>query len=566
MTLMTSLMLSLLSVLTRQARARFVYKTQQTARVQEEFLKTLLQAHQDTVLGRQFGLADIKTVDQFRAKIPILPYGSYEPYIERVARGEPNVLTPDPVIYLNLTSGSTGKQKLIPVTRRSRRVLNLTNQASMGFVIEAMRQHGLPIGKMLMSSSVQPIGKTDGGIDYGPISASTVRLSSWFYQQVFAHPLEALLPADSLARHYICLLFALRNADLAVIGANFPILGLRLCDYLECYAEDLIRDIEAGTIADWLNLEPHLRATLQRQWSAHPKRAAQLRQILKSEGKLTPKLAWDNLSLIITARGGTSNFYFERFPTYFGDTPIFGGIYASSEATFGTYYDLNNDGTILAIESGFFEFIPEDQWDVDHPKTLLPMEVTPGQQYRILSTNYSGLYRYDIGDVVEVLGFYNQAPIIVFRHRLGGLLSSTSEKTTEFHAIQVMQRLQRDFGLTLENFCITLSEHEVPAHYLVNIELAPGQTLNHPKAFIEQFDRRLCEIHTSYANKRPDQVPSPRLRILAPGSFAALRQRLLQRGVPEGQLKLPHISEDRQYLSGLRVLQEVEMDEELIYR
>jgi len=37
-------------------------------------------------------------------------------------------------------------------------------------------------------------------------------------------------------------------------------------------------------------------------------------------------------------------------------------------------------------------------------------------------TNYSGFYRYDIGDVVEVLGFYEQAPLLVFRHRRGGLL------------------------------------------------------------------------------------------------------------------------------------------------
>jgi len=50
-------------------------------------------------------------------------------------------------------------------------------------------------------------------------------------------------------------------------------------------------------------------------------RAAQLRKILKSEGRLTPKLAWPNLSFLATARGGTSDFYFQRFPTYFGDTP-----------------------------------------------------------------------------------------------------------------------------------------------------------------------------------------------------------------------------------------------------
>jgi hypothetical protein len=562
---MANLLMSIVAGITKPAKADFARKTRQTAAVQERFLRSLLQAHQDTVLGRKYRLAEIKTVDQFRERVPIQPYSSYEPYIERIAKGEPNILTPDPVIYLNLTSGSMGRQKLIPVTKRSRLALAGANRVSMGFVTEAAQQRDLSIGKMLLTSSIHLVGYTSGGIPYGPVSVGQLRLSNALYRQTFAHPFEALKISDGLARHYVCLLFALCNSNLGVIGANFPILALRLCDYLECYAEDLIQDIEQGTIADWLKLEPELRSRLERQWSAHPQRAAQLRNTLKAEGRLTPKLAWEKLAFIITARGGTSNFYFERFPNYFGDTPVFGGIYASSEATFGIYHDFNEDGAILAIESGFFEFIPEDQWEVEQPQTLLSNEVKSGEHYRILVTNYSGLYRYDIGDVVEVLGFYEQAPILVFRHRLGGLLSSTSEKTSEFHAIQVMRSLQQEFNLPLEDFCITLSEHEIPPHYLVNIELPSGHSLSNPHQFINQFDIKLKAINENYERKRGElQVPPPRLRILAPGSFATVRQRLLQQGIPESQLKFPHISEDRKFLAGLNVQQEVRLEESAI--
>jgi hypothetical protein len=561
---MASFIMSLLAGVTGLARASFVRQTRQVTQVQEAFLRSLLQAHKDTVLGREYGLADINSVEEFRRRVPILPYSSYEPYIDRIAQGEPNVLTPDPVVYLNMTSGSTGRQKLIPVTKRSRHSLGLANQASIGFVMEALRRRNLPIGKMILTSSVQLLGQTLGGIEYGPVSVGSLRMSSGFQRRIFAHPYEALLPADSLTRHYLCLLFALRNRHTAVIGANFPILALRLADYLESNAEDLIHDLETGTIAPWLKLDTSLRGQLERQWSAHPDRAAELRQILKTEGRLTPKSAWKNLSLVITARGGTSDFYFERFPEYFGNTPIFGGIYASAEATFGVYPDLDQDGAILAIESGFFEFIAQDQWDAAQPQTLLPHELTPGAHYRVLVTNYNGLYRYDIGDVVEVLGFYEQTPRIVFRHRVGGLLSSTTEKTTEFHVVQVMRQLQQDFDLPLENFCVTLSEREVPAHYWVNIELLPGHSLRDPEAFLAQFDRQLKAIHTSYEVKRRDQVPPPRLRILAPGSFAVIRQQMIQRGIPESQLKFPHISEDRQLLKGLMVEQEVRMGDERV--
>ncbi|WAL62337.1 GH3 auxin-responsive promoter family protein [Thermocoleostomius sinensis] len=557
---MSTLMLSLAAAVSKQVKTRFIRQTHHAEAAQDAFLRTLLQAHCQTEFGRELGLVDIKTIDQFRDRVPISSYSDYEPYIDRIAKGERNILTPDPVIYLSLTSGSTGKQKLIPITPRSRRFRSYVNQVSAGFIAEAAQRHQRPLGKMLLTSSLQLVGHTSSGIPYGPISAGDLRLNSTLYRQVFAHPFDALKPADSLARHYVCLLFALGDPQTRVIGANFPVLALRLADYLESYADDLIHDLETGEIASWLKLEPELRAKLERRWFPNPNRAAELRHILKTEGRLTPRSAW-NLSLLITARGGTSNFYFERFPAYFGNTPIFGGLYASSEAAFGSYYDFNQDGAILAIDTGFFEFIPEDQWYVSQPQTVLASEVIPSQCYRILVTNYNGLYRYDIGDVVEVLGFYNQAPIIVFRHRLGGMLSSITEKTTEFHVMQVMQQLQQEFHVTLENFCITLSEQDIPPHYLVNIELAPGSLLPDPVSFIHQFDRHLQAIHTSYAIKRPDQIPAPRLRILAPGSFAILRQRLLQRGIPESQLKFPHISNDRQFLAGLTIEQEVEVEE-----
>ncbi|KYC36999.1 GH3 auxin-responsive promoter [Scytonema hofmannii PCC 7110] len=559
---MTNFLLPILTFVAERAKENFVKNIRQTDAVQEQFLRKLLQTHKDTELGRKYGLRDIKTIDQFRQQVPILPYSGYEAYVERIAKGEKNLLTPDPVVYLNTTSGSTGNQKLIPVTKRFQNSLGWANLTCIGFLNEALRSRQKNFGKLLVTNTAQITGRTSGGIDYGPGSAGVLRMGKFLYEQLFAHPYETLKAEDSITRHYLCFLFSLNDPSMRGAIANFPMLILRTCNYLERYAEDLIRDIDKGTIADWLKLEPELRFQLERRWSANPNRAAQLREILHSEGRLTPKLAWSNLSYIATARGGTSDFYFERFPHYLGDTPVFGAVFATAEGTLSIYNDFNNDGSILAIETGFFEFIPEDQWEEEHPKTLLATEVQPGKLYRILMTNYSGFYRYDIGDVVEVLGFYEQAPLIVFRYRRGGILSSTTEKTTEFHATQVMQVLQQEFGLPLEDFCITLSENEFPAHYLVNIELAPSVKLSDPQAFLTSFDRRLKEINVYYGSKRKNQVPPPRLRILGAGSFAIVRKRQLQKGIPDSQLKFPHISEDRSFLGGLTIEQEVRLPEE----
>jgi hypothetical protein len=561
---MANLMLSLLNAIAGRVKANFVRKTKTTAKVQERFLLGLIKAHRHTEFGLKYKFDEIQTIEQFREQIPILPYSSYEPYLERIAQGEQNILTADKVVYLTLTSGSTGKKKMIPTTRRSQNAFRSATLTSIGFLNEALRSKGLQFGKLLVTNSTQIWGHTSAGIPYGPASAGVLRMDKFIYEQFFANPYEAIQIIDSPARHYVCLLFALREPLMRGMIANFPMLILRTCNYLEKYAEELIQDIEKGTIADWLEIEPTLRVKLEQQWSADPIRAAQLKEILKSEGRLTPKLVWSDLAVVANARGGTSDFYFERFPSYFQDTPIFGAVFSSAEGMFSIYHDVDNDGSVLALESGFFEFIPEAQWELKQPKTLLATEVKPGERYRILTTSYGGFYRYDIGDVIEVIGFYEQAPIIVFRHRQGGLISSTTEKTTEAHATQVMQALQQEFNVLLEDFCITLSEHDFPARYLVNIELAPGATLSNPQDFLSSFDHKLQEANTHYEISRHDPIPPPRLRILAPGSFAILRQQQLEKGIPDSQLKFPHISEDRQFLASLAIESEVSLPEDLI--
>ena len=560
---MASLLLSLLTAVASRGKANFVRQTKATAKVQERFLLELIKAHRNTELGRKYKLGEIKTVEQFRSQVPILPYSSYEPYLERIAQGEQNILTADRVVYITLTSGSTGKKKMIPTTRRSQNAFRRATLTSLGFLNEALQLKGRQFGKLLVTNSTQLWGHTSAGIPYGPASAGVLRMDKFIYEQFFAHPYETIQVVDSPARHYVCLLFALREPLMRGMIANFPMLILRTCNYLEKYAEDFIQDLETGTIADWLILEPDIRLKLEQKWTANPIRANQLKEILKSEGRLTPHRVWQNLSFVANARGGTSNFYFERFPSYFGDTPIFGAVFSSAEGMFSIYHDLNNDGSILALESGFFEFIPESQWEEEQPKTLLATEVKVGERYRILTTSYGGFYRYDIGDVIEVSGFYEQAPVIVFRHRQGGLISSTTEKTTEAHATQVMQALQQEFKVALEDFCLTLSDNDFPARYLVNIELAPGENLSNSQDFLASFDHKLQLANTHYEISRRDPIPPPILRILAPGSFAILRQRQLEKGIPDSQLKFPHISEDRQFLSGLSVEEEVRLPQDL---
>lgn len=553
----SNIWLDLLSPLTHFHQTQFIQQTQQLETTQAQFLFKLLKHHRHTEIGQKFDFSTIQTLQDFRTRIPILSYNFYEPYIQRMMEGENNLLTPEPPIYFNFTSGTTAKQKIIPVTHRTRKIKEKTKLISIGFLRESARQFKIPLGLSLLTSSVQLFGHTNQGIPYGPVSVGDLHFSNPIQKNLFIQPYDALKITDIVSRNYICLLFALRNPHLSVIAANYPIIALILAEYLQKYAPDLIQDLKTGRFADWLNIEPELRQKLAQKWQANPLRAQQLEDILAQAGHLTPQLAWPSLGCIVTARGMPSNFYFQKFPQYFGQVPIFGGIYVAAEAVFGIYSQLNDDGSILAINSNFFEFIPEPEWDKENPQTLLPHQLEIGQQYRIVVTNYTGFYRYDIGDIIQVLGFYHQTPIITFLQRAKGVLTSTTEKTTDAQVMQAMQTLQKDFQLSLENFCVTLSSEGFPPPYVLNLELSPHRQLKDPQRFLKAFDSQLQTLNTCYQVERQSTVPAPILRILAPGSFAELSQRLVAKGMPESQVKILNLNPDRQYLQGLQIEQEV---------
>lgn len=550
---------SLFFATARVAKALFIRQTQRTEAVQKAFLTRFLNDFQNTALGSDLGLSKIKDIETFRSHIPVLPYRHYEPYFQRIGKGEQGVLTPDPVLFLTVSSGTTGKRKLTPVTRQSYHIRNHARRASTGFFGLAMKRRGLKVKRFLLTNTSHLIEYTESGIPCGAASAIDLTFNQKAYRgrNLFPYPFEILTIPDSTTRHYLCLMFTLARHDLGVVTGNFPANVLTTASLIDKYRDDFIKDIEHGTIADWLELPDTLRIQLKSRWQANPIRAWQLRELIETTGTLRPKGVWPDMTTIITARGTPSHYYFRKFPDYFGNTPVFGGIYGSSEAIYGVYHDFDSDEAVLPVDIAFYEFVPESEWDQEFPKTLLAHEVETGSLYRVLVTNYSGLYRYDIGDVVKVLGRYHGAPTLTFIRRKGGQLSSTSEKTTEWHADQTIMALQDQFKIRLEDYCITLSEDREPPAYLVNIELKADQNLSDPVRFITQFDHQLKEIHEMYRHKRNELVPPPRLRLLKPGSFAELRARSTSTPGADTNFKFLHITEDRRYLDGLTVSQEV---------
>jgi len=135
-------------------------------------------------------------------------------------------------------------------------------------------------------------------------------------------------------------------------------------------------------------------------------RAAQLRKILKSEGGSLPNLLGQSVFSSNCAWGERQIFTFSDFPPTSEILPD-GAVYSSAEGMFSVYHDLNDDGSILAIESSFLS-LSRDQWEAEHPKTLLatlgrtPLPYSDHKLWWLLPLRYWGCSGGS--------GFYGQLP------------------------------------------------------------------------------------------------------------------------------------------------------------
>jgi hypothetical protein len=88
--------------------------------VQEELFKKLIQTAKNTEFGESYDFSSIQTYEQFRERVPVHTYEKTFPYIERLMRGEQNILWPSEIKWFSKSSGTTNaRSKFIPVSQEA---------------------------------------------------------------------------------------------------------------------------------------------------------------------------------------------------------------------------------------------------------------------------------------------------------------------------------------------------------------------------------------------------------------------------------------------------------------
>lgn len=384
---------------------------------QEALLVDLLRRNAGSELGRAHGFDAIRSLGDFRRRVPLARYDDLAPSVERIARGERGVLTVEPVTRLVPTSGSTAATKLIPYTRSLAREMRrgidawiaaLAAEHPAAFLGPAYWGISPAVAEPAPSPGGIPIGFEDDAAYLGPIARRLQRLV-----QAVPPDVRDAADIDSFRRATLRHLVARRDLSLiSVWSPSFltllmkPLRGL-LPSFLPSLPRGRAREVERALGAADLgatNLHGRLwpRLALISCWGDGPSAA-----LLPSVGRLFPGVAVQRKGLVAT----------EAFVTL----PWPGA-----------------DGGLLAARSHVVELLDR------RGDARSPHEARRGEVYEVVVTTGGGLYRYRLGDLVEVTGFVGQAPVLRFVGREAAVSDRFGEKLHEGHVRKVLETLLPD--------------------------------------------------------------------------------------------------------------------------
>ncbi len=515
--------------------------SKRAAEVQMQILDRLMHRNCETVYGKKYGFGAIKAVGEFQKKVPLCVYGDYEDYILRMVAGEEKVLTEEPAVYYCISSGTTGDTKYLPLTETD---LKIQYTYAYGLLFGMVKEYYRDLPEEEVFGKIFQIGEfaktymengTMNGIRSGCVYQWLDR-DGKFDSGDYCVPKEVLFPDTLEDLLYVKVRFALAEEELRAIHGVFINRAAGVMDYIWRNWEMLLRDMEHGSVDECVGLSPRWREYVERKLPRNPLRAAQLR--LLSHETLREnmiKKIWPKVRYVLAIGGKSFAHYTKKMKEYAGDIPIHPYAYAASEGIFGIAEKMDQpDRYILFPEAGFFEFLPLNEGQVEENRPLFMWEISTGERYELVFTNHSGLYRYCMGDVIEVIGWYGQAPIVQFCYRKNQVINIAGEKSNQEQLAEAIKRFAFCMRCEVMGYCVQEDMSDLLPRYQFYLECTD---INSSGAE-DILDDCLCRVNYEYQGcRKMNEIGKVRISYLRAGSFERYEEHLAKSGKQMGQHK-----------------------------
>ena len=506
---------------------------------QEALLMSLLEQNRDTEYGKKYGFADIRSIEDYQKKVPVQEYDDFAPYIERMVRGEDNLLTNEKIGHFNKTSGTLGVAKYIPLITAMGKYHMFYGNA----VISRQIGYGWNDGKGISLVEGNAI-VLESGATYGSASSVVVKHahSGNMTSQLYTSPVEAKQPAKGVITRYIHARFALQERNVTYVMATFSSIVLEMFRYIESNREMLIHDIETGTIDEKVELPDEVRRSLLSKIKPDPERAAELKKAFeKGFDRPWARNIWPRLQYIHCAAGGTFAPYTSKLKERIigGDVHIFYFGVSASEGLFSTIYKMDEEDSLLVPDVCFLEFREAEKPDAP----CLTMDMLQKDTcYEVIITNQSGLYRYRMHDVVRVTGFHEKLPLIRFENREGYAANIRGEKTSEAAVRNMVEETEKALGIEVADYSIYPDTDSTPPSYVILLELESCPKDVSPEMIRKCLMEKLLVANGNIAHHFEDgYLGDLRLILLQPQTYLLYRDVMIMKGTSASQLKPVHV-------------------------
>ena len=479
--------------------------------VQKELIFDLIQKAQYTEIGIKYDFKSIDTLSQFRDRVPISKYEDLKPTIDRIYKGEQNLLWPTNINFFAKSSGTTAaKSKLIPVSKEALEDCHFQGGKDLlALYVNSNENSKVYAGNTLVVGGSGQGGEYRSNAYYGDLSA-----------------------------------IIMSNLPLWVQARRVPSLSIALMDDWEKKIDQLAESTMNKNVSVLSGVPSWMLIMIKR--------------ILEIKGAKSISEVWPNLELFM--HGGV-NFepYREQYNALIPKEGMnYYQTYNASEGFFSIQEHNECDDMLLMLDYGiFYEFIPMENINDEQPKTIGLEDVEIGKNYALVISTNAGLWRYLIGDTVC---FTSTSP---FKIRVTG---RTKHFINTFGEELIIDNAEKGLKIACQETNAIINEYTAGPIYMsddaggghewiIEFERKPECI----EKFSKVLDLTLQEVNSDYEAKRSyrGNLSAPLIHSVQSGTFYNWMKGRNKLG---GQNKVPRLSNDRKYLDEILV----EIEESLI--
>ena len=474
--------------------------TKRPVETQQKVFASLIAKAAKTKFGRDHDFASVNTFKDFAEKVPVRDYEELKPYVEKVVKGEEDILWPGKPIYFAKTSGTTSGAKYIPLTKESMPYhIKAARNAILSYIYETGNAKFVD-GKMIFLQG-SPVLDEKHGIKLGRLSG------------IVAHYVPACLQKNRMPSWQTNIIEDWETKVDAIVE--------------ETYNEDMA--VISG-IPSWVQMY--------------------FEKLQKKEGKRVGDI-FKNFSLFIYG-GVNYEPYRAKFEQLIGRRVDSIELFPASEGFFAYQDSQKEKGMLLLLNAGiFYEFIKADDFFKDNPKRYTIGEVETGVNYVLIISTNAGLWAYNIGDTVQFTSL-NPYRVIV-TGRIKHYISAFGEHVIGKEVESAINEAMAGTNVSINEFTVAPQispEQGLPYHeWFIEFENEPADV----QAFALKIDEAMRTQNVYYNDLITGKVlRTVVVRKVAKNGFQDYMKSIGKLG---GQNKLPRLANDRKIADALATLQ-----------